>query len=70
MAEGFALCYLSLYIGLCGGICGVLVDLDHFPLFGDPGRAGHIPAGVIAGIVFGGTFALLGGLLVRTLLGG
>jgi len=68
MAEGVTLCYLSLFVGLCSGVCGVLVDLDHFPLFGAPGRGGHIPAGVIAGIVFGGAITLLGGLFIRMVL--
>ena len=68
MANRSKLFWVSLSVGLLGGICGVLVDLDHFPLFGEPGREAHISIGVIASLVFSVSLACIGGLLVRHLL--
>jgi hypothetical protein len=57
----------ALFVGICGGIVGVLVDIDHLPMVwgGEGSRALHTPLAIFAGIVALYCLARLGGLLYK-----
>ena len=61
----------ALFAGVCGGILGVLVDLDHLTMVwgGEASRALHTPLAAFAGIVALCCLARLAGLLARVVLG-
>ncbi len=61
----------ALFIGFCGGICGVLVDFDHIPKYLDlttAMRPAHLWLGILAGLVACGCLACLGRLFVEFVL--
>jgi len=61
----------ALFVGILGGIFGVLVDLDHIPSLFRTGihhRLWHTPVLIISLGIAGCCFAYLGGLLVRLVL--
>lgn len=55
---------LAFFIGFCGGLAGVLVDLDHF--WG--GRYAHSPLLFLAGVIIIYCSARLAGLFLRLVL--
>lgn len=59
----------ALFVGVCGGIAGVLVDIDHLPMLwgSDGSRSFHTPLAIGAGGIAFYYLARFGGLLVQTI---
>jgi len=67
----FILLKYAFFVGICGGICAVLVDLDHLPRYlslTTASRPAHLFLGVLAGIIFCYSLAHLGRLFYRKIL--
>lgn len=61
----------ALFVGFLGGVCGVLIDIDHIPSFlgiTNTGRPAHTCLGILAGIVAVYCLACLGRLFIRMVL--
>lgn len=67
LVFGSSLGVFALFAGICGGITGVLVDIDHFPMVwgGQGSRTFHTSLAIVASIVAFYCLAHIGRLLYK-----